>query len=130
MSRTHYEDDDPELDKEIGAYLKDARQPYACPHCGKDTFSYADINTLGPARSIACRECGGRASTPWSLMLRCLAIFLGPAVVASAILIVTVGDQPKSGPAGGLVAIPFVLMGVMALPMFRYWKKHVRLVKR
>jgi hypothetical protein len=38
---------------------------YACPACGEPTIGFWQKHTLGPARSITCRNCKARVSVSW-----------------------------------------------------------------
>src|SRR5690349_3830926 len=38
---------------------------HACPACGNQSFRVWQKMTLGPARTMTCRECGVRVSVPW-----------------------------------------------------------------
>ena len=101
-----------------------------CPHCEEQSFSFYEVKRLGPARSLCCSACGERASVSWPLMLNCAFILIGPALLLCGAVAAILGPHSKS-PKNSLAIILFnASIVIMVRPMVRYWRKHLRLVKR
>jgi len=47
-----------------------------CPHCQKPSVSSIRLASLGPARSMKCRACGGRIGVPYGKSFLAMTPFL------------------------------------------------------
>jgi hypothetical protein len=105
---------------------------YKCPHCGNDSFTFWQKQTIGPLRAIECRFCKGKVGVPWLLAMLCLSAML-PAVAVGyyyshLIALDFLAKKPfaygASGPLTGILVsrIGGVLIGytISALLYHRY----------
>src|SRR5688572_433604 len=98
---------------------------YACPSCGKPTFSYVQKHFLGPARTIKCAVCGARVSVPWlrSLGFGLLAMFVPFLSGIAAVMF--------AEPTGGAMYLVFLGVAVVAsLPLLWLYDRCVHLVAK
>lgn len=82
--------------------------PLDCPACGKTCLSAFRKVFLGPARSVACANCGARVSVAW---LPSMALISIQAIVA---LVASVTAAKLVSPVQSLYALP-VAAGIGAL---------------
>jgi hypothetical protein len=97
---------------------------HACPACGESVFSYWQKCMLGPARSIACRECGARVSVPWGRFTAWMAV---GSIVSFLGGVMAVAWFPPVAP----MFVQFVLgVAVLSIPWSWAYDRVVPLVQR
>lgn len=93
-----------------------------CPWCGKNSFSFWQIQTLGPVISRRCPHCDHAVRASWPSSLMSLALLLVP-VAAGFIL----GHAASSSSADTLLSTGGFLVG--AALCLAWGHKYARLVR-
>jgi hypothetical protein len=103
---------------------------HACPHCGTDSFPHEEVVWVGPGRSVACKNCGGRVSTSVALAMVTLLLLIGPSFILGALALLWSHMPPYQRVGSRFAYFLFALALFMAPMSRRYYESRLKLVRR
>lgn len=94
-----------------------------CPWCGKDSFSFWQVQTLGPGASRKCPHCAHAVRASWPSAFASLALLLIPVLSG----IIMSHAMPPDGQEGLLFTLAgFLVGGVLSMAWTHRFSRLVR----